>query len=97
MFFQARKIGVPRKNVCGDVHFFAARMGKFDPLLQFFVRKIIGKGAKRKGLSAEIDGVCAIIKGKFELLKVARRGKKFLFHDSFSETASPSPIPRISV
>ena len=59
------KVRVAGEDVDGDIHLFAARMGKSDALRKLFVGKIIGKGAQGKALAAHIDGVRPVVECKF--------------------------------
>ena len=58
---------------------FAARVRIGDGLLHLFRRKVAGKGAEGKLLSAQIDGVCTEVQRRFEFFKVARGGEQFGF------------------
>ena len=95
MFRHGGKIGVARKDIGGGIHLFAAFVRVCDPLGEFFVRKIIGKSAERKVLSAHVHRVRAETERAFEFCKISRRRKKFRFrHLQLLRRRFPRPCPR---
>ena len=76
------KVGIAGEDVGGDIYLFAARVRIGDGLLHLFRRKVAGKGAEGKLLSAQIDGVCTEVQRRFEFFKVARGGEQFGFSEA---------------
>ena len=76
------KVCVARKDIDGDVHLFAQRMGKSDALGKFVLRKIVGKSTQRKSFPARVHGVRAEVQRALEFRKAARRRQQFRLHAS---------------
>ena len=60
------KIGILCKNVDGNVDFDVFSVCEFYGFNDFLVGKIIRKSAKRKTLSADLDGVGTVINSRFK-------------------------------
>ena len=88
------EIGVFGEDVRRDVHLFPARMGILRRRAQFLRRKVIGKGAEGKILSAQIRRVRAEAEGDLQFFKIARWREQFdtFIHFVYQSEASLRPL-----
>ena len=72
-------IFIMSKNVQRKVAFNTARMCEFDALLHFLKGHVSCTGSERKGLSAEVYGICSVKHSYFKFFNVAGRSQQFHF------------------
>jgi len=62
-----------RQNVDRYVKFYVSFVAIFYRLYQFFIRKVLRRGAHAEILSGAVYGVCAVADGKGHFFKVSSR------------------------
>ena len=83
------KVALPREDIGGDINLLTACVRVADRRAQLLFRKIVGKRAERKILSAEVDRIRAVIQRRLQFFKAARRREQFRF---LQDAASLRPI-----
>ena len=83
---QPRKVRIAREDIDGDVDFPALPVRAGDGGGELLFREVVGKGAQRKLLAAQVHRIRAEIQRRLQFFKVPRRGEKFDGHKISSFT-----------